>query len=147
MQSKKTKGKSKKEKQRALLKVWLIYSGNLLTLTSTNAHIASSRSFLFKYSLLCSQIYIRGSLHESGLSYNPDRTRCVSVETIGDWTIFVYMNFRINLIPFFDMSIQNHACKLGSRFLYWMKSTITMAEIKTVCKMGSSVNVLKCISV
>ena len=26
----------------------------------------------------------RGRLHESGLSYNPDRTHSVSVETIGD---------------------------------------------------------------
>ena len=27
---------------------------------------------------------LRGSLHESGLSYNPDRTQSVSVEIIGD---------------------------------------------------------------
>ena len=34
----------------------------------------------------------RGCLHESGLSFNPDRTHSVSVEIIGDWIIFVYMN-------------------------------------------------------
>ena len=33
---------------------------------------------------LASQARIRGSLHESGLSYNPDRTHSVSNETIGD---------------------------------------------------------------
>ena len=31
-------------------------------------------------------------LHESGLSYNPDRTHSISVENIRDWIIFVYMN-------------------------------------------------------
>ena len=29
-------------------------------------------------------ICVRGCLHESGLSFNPDRTRSVSVEIIGD---------------------------------------------------------------
>ena len=31
---------------------------------------------------------VRGSLHESGLSYNPDGSHSVSVDTMGD--IFVY---------------------------------------------------------
>ena len=34
----------------------------------------------------------RGCLNKSRLSHNPDRTHSVSVETIGDWIIFVYMN-------------------------------------------------------
>ena len=37
-------------------------------------------------------MWVRGCLSESGLSFNQDRTHSVSVEIIGDWIIFVYMN-------------------------------------------------------
>ena len=39
-----------------------------------------------------SSVDIRGCLHESGLSFNPDRTHFVPVKIIGDWIIFVYIN-------------------------------------------------------
>ena len=42
--------------------------------------------------------WVRGSLHESGLSCNPDRSHSVCVETIRDWIIFVYMNASCNSI-------------------------------------------------
>ena len=32
----------------------------------------------------CDRMKLRGSLHESGLSYNPDRTHSICVEIIGD---------------------------------------------------------------
>ena len=35
---------------------------------------------------------LEGCLHESGLIYNPGRTHCVSVKTVEDCIIFVYMN-------------------------------------------------------
>ena len=67
---------------------------------------------------------LRGYLHESGLSFNPDRTHYVSAETIEDWIIFVHMNpdwvathsgsssfhfsFRIELSIRNEISIGNH---------------------------------------
>ena len=62
-------------------------------------------------------------LHESGLTFNPDRSHSVSVEIIGDWIIFVYLNpdwvatsgsssfhfsFRIEHSIRNEMSIRNH---------------------------------------
>ena len=102
--------------------------------------------------------YIRGCLHESGLSFNLDRTHSVSVEIIGDWIIIVYMNqdwvathsgssslhfsFFIpdwTLDP--EWNVDSESCKLGSKFHSWMKlgvkSTFIMVGIKIDCKMGS----------
>ena len=61
----------------------------------TDLHSTHHYEFIsscLKYSCSCCIEYtprLRGSLHESGLSYNPDRSHFVSVETIGDEIMFV----------------------------------------------------------
>ena len=87
-------------------------------------------------------IKLRGCLHESGLSFNPDRTHSVSVEIIGDWIIFVYMNpdwvathsgsstfhfsFQIEHSIRNEMSIRNHVNLDRYIYIYYISIQVYM---------------------
>ena len=78
-----------------------------------------------------SLLWVRGCLHESGLSFNPDWTHSVSVEITGDWIVFVYMNpdwvathSGSSSFHFFipdwtldaEWNVDSESCKLESKF-------------------------------
>ena len=83
---------------------------------------------------------VRGCLHES-LSFNPDRTRSVSFEIIGDWIKFVYMNpdwvatssfhfsFRIEHSIWNEMSIRSHVNLDQDFTLKWNSTFVIENEI------------------
>ncbi len=83
--------------------------------------------------------FLKGCLHDSGLTFNPDRTHSGSAETIEDSNIFsVYMNiktlacevaihpglssFRFSFRIRISINVDPEPCKHGTRFRSGMKS-------------------------